>query len=88
MIFYVYCLISKSNPKFHYYGFTADIDARLSAHKSGKVRTTHRFAPVELLGFREFDNEFEARQFEKDLKSKASYRKKFIADLAEAHLPA
>ena len=82
-MYHVYCLISKKNSKFHYYGFTGDIEKRLKYHNAGKVRTTRRFFPVELLGYRTFKTKKEALKFEKDLKGKASYRKKFVRDLQE-----
>jgi len=53
----------------------------MKAHQAGKVRTTHRFAPVVLLGYKEFVSKQEALNFEKVLKSKASMRKSFIAEL-------
>jgi predicted GIY-YIG superfamily endonuclease len=82
-MYYVYCLISRKKKRFHYYGFTEDLDNRIKAHKKGKVRTTRRFLPVELLGYRTFKTRGEALRYEKDLKSKASYRKEFVRELEE-----
>ena len=90
MKYYVYCLISEKNKNFHYYGFTSNIDQRIKYHKAGKVRTTNRFLPIRLLGYREFESREEALKYEKELKTKASYRKKFVEELEkeQAHLPA
>ncbi|MBD3362953.1 hypothetical protein GF362_04505 [Candidatus Dojkabacteria bacterium] len=74
---------SKRNPKFHYYGYTGNLEQRLRYHNRGKVRTTNRFKPVELLGYREFETKEEALEFEKKLKKSASARKKFIKELNE-----
>jgi predicted GIY-YIG superfamily endonuclease len=82
-MYFVYCLVSEKNSKFHYYGFTKDFDKRISYHIQGKVRTTNRFLPIKLLGFREFEDREEALKFEKDLKTKSSYRKRFIRELEE-----
>jgi len=34
---YVYILVSESDPERHYVGSTADLNARLAAHNTGKV---------------------------------------------------
>jgi putative endonuclease len=82
-MYYVYCLISKKKERFHYYGFTTNIDSRIIAHKKGKVRTTKRYLPIELLGYRTFKTKKKALEFEKDLKRKASYRRRFVKELQE-----
>lgn len=88
-MYYVYCLISLKNPKFHYYGYTSNLDERIKRHQLGKVRTTNRFLPIKLLGYKIFDTQQEALSYEKFLKTKASYRKKFVEELEQqAHLPA
>ncbi len=82
-MYFVYCLISKKNSKFHYYGFTSNLEERIERHKKGRVRTTNRYLPVELLGYRTFKTRKEALSFEKELKTKASYRKRFVRRLEE-----
>ncbi len=74
-MYYVYCLISERTPKFHYYGFTQNLEERLSYHLQGKVKTTRRYLPVKLLGAVMFKTRERALDYEKQLKTKASYRK-------------
>jgi len=88
IMYYVYCLVSEKNPKFHYYGFTSNLKKRLLAHKNNKVRTTRRFSPVKLLGYKTFFKRNEALKYEKDLKTKASYRRSFIKDITLTGSPA
>ncbi|MEP7103830.1 MAG: GIY-YIG nuclease family protein [Candidatus Dojkabacteria bacterium] len=65
-MFFVYCLLSEKVSKFHYYGFTSNMEQRLQYHQKGKVKTTKRFLPLKLLGYKVFENEIEALKFEKD----------------------
>ncbi|MCA9386909.1 GIY-YIG nuclease family protein [Candidatus Dojkabacteria bacterium] len=77
----VYCLASKKNPKFHYYGYTSDINARLKRHQRGAVKTTRRFLPVYLLGYKEFDNIAEDKTFERLIKKNFQVRNQFLNEL-------
>ncbi|MFH0905493.1 MAG: GIY-YIG nuclease family protein [bacterium] len=54
----------------YYCGLTTDLAARLTQHNSGRgsLYTSAR-APVKLVWAREFDNEMEARAFERRVKN-------------------
>ena len=65
----VYLLRSLSQPDQHYVGLTADIDARLKAHNTGKVPHTAKYLPWEVVVSISFDDEAKALAFERYLKS-------------------
>jgi putative endonuclease len=66
---FVYLLRSLANPNRTYTGLTADVAARLAAHNAGKVPSTIRHRPWELLATIEFPQESTAVRFERYLKS-------------------
>ena len=45
MFHYVYVLVSETNPDSRYIGSTADLNARLAAHNTGKVSHTSKYKP-------------------------------------------
>ena len=68
-MFYVYLLISLTDPSQRYVGFTADLKARLKSHNEGASIHTRKYKPWKLVGYSAFDNERRAREFEAYLKS-------------------
>jgi putative endonuclease len=75
MFSYVYILESLSSGNW-YYGFTEDIDQRLSDHQTNRSKFTRFKGPLKLIFKREFTNKTEALQFENYLKK--SRNKTFI----------
>ena len=65
---YVYVLYNKDYNR-HYIGSTRDLDARIKAHRSGKVRSTKAYRPWDLVYQEKFDDYSEARKRELFLKS-------------------
>ena len=45
MFHYVYILVSETNPDSRYIGSTANLNARLAAHNTGKVSHTSKYKP-------------------------------------------
>jgi putative endonuclease len=66
---YVYILRSTASADRHYVGMTADIEARLENHNSGKCAHTAKFRPWEIETAIAFRSEKKALAFEKYLKS-------------------
>jgi len=60
---------SISHPGRRYIGLTANLEARLADHNSGKSPFTAKSVPWEILVAIWFENEQRARQFEKYLKN-------------------
>ena len=56
--YYVY--IIKCNDGTRYYGYTKNLQVRLNAHTKGRVNSTRRKRPVELVYFEECDSRSEA----------------------------
>ena len=81
-MFYVYYLKSVSYPEKTYVGFTKNIEQRLSEHNSGKSIYTSQFKPWNIVGYLAFDQEINARNFEKYLKSNAgkTFLKRYFDD--------
>ena len=53
----------------HYIGSTTNLDQRIERHNSGMVYSTKRLGlPMELIAFREFSDQTEARRIEAKLK--------------------
>lgn len=73
--FYTYVLQSKTDGKF-YTGFTSDLEKRLNEHNSGKVNSTKRRIPFQLIYFEFCINIDDAIHREKYLKS--TYGKRYI----------
>jgi len=61
--------ISSLHSNYIYVGITADLDARIARHNSGRERTTKPYLPYELIYVEECKNRLEARLREKYWKS-------------------
>jgi len=64
---YVYILRSLKDKNF-YIGSTVDLERRYLQHSQGKVTSTKRRRPLELLFFQEFESISKARKIENRLK--------------------
>ncbi|MDO9580118.1 MAG: GIY-YIG nuclease family protein [Bacteroidales bacterium] len=73
--YYVYVLQSKSDQKF-YTGFTTDLERRLEEHNCGKVYSTKRRIPFQIVYFEFCQNIDDAIHREKYLKT--TYGKRYI----------
>jgi putative endonuclease len=71
--FFTYILYSPSHNK-HYFGYTSDLQRRLSFHNSGLSTFTKKFLPWNLVYFEEFDSRAEAMKREKFFKSYQGYK--------------
>jgi len=72
----VYILESEKNGRF-YIGFSADVEARLERHNSGKVKSTRAHRPFKVVYTEEYQTSTEARKREyylKTLKSRQAIR--------------
>lgn len=78
---YLYTLNNPITDKF-YIGSTTNLKRRLSEHISGKTRTTKVLKTYNLIYFEEYNNEKDARDREKKLKSYKS--KKYIKWLIQS----
>ncbi len=67
-MYYVYVLKSKKDSKL-YYGFTEDLEKRLSEDNKGKVRSTKSRIPFDLIYHEKIDNVIDARKRERYFKS-------------------
>lgn len=65
--FYVYLLRSKKDGSI-YIGCTSSLHKRLREHKEGKVYTTRKMLPVELMYFEAYKSKKDAFKREKKLK--------------------
>jgi putative endonuclease len=81
--YYTYVLLSKYDGKF-YTGFTHDIVKRLEEHNSGKVFSTKKRIPFNLIYFEFCLNIEDAIHREKYLKT--TYGKKYIRSRLKNHL--
>ena len=77
-MFIVYVLKSLSDGRL-YVGCTEDLQARLKAHNSGKVRSTKGRRPLHLMYKEHFDTKQEMRKRENFLKS--GQGRKFLKQL-------
>jgi len=68
MGYYVYILSSEKDGNF-YVGQTSNIEKRLIAHNTGRVRSTRHRKPLKLVHFEEFRSRGEAMKRERWLKS-------------------
>jgi YD repeat-containing protein len=67
--YYVYVLVSETDPSLHYTGLTRDLSGRLQEHNRGRCSHTAKYKPWKIetaIGFR---SQKKARAFEKYLKS-------------------
>ena len=67
--YYVYLLVSLTDPSQHYTGFTADLELRLQEHNKGSSTHTSKYRPWRLETAVTFTDESKARSFEAYLKS-------------------
>ena len=74
-MYYVYVLLSQKDSKF-YTGFTKDLRRRVSEHNSGKVPSTRRRIPLDLVYYEASRNESDALHREKYLKT--AYGKRYL----------
>ncbi len=72
-MFYTYVLLSGKSG-IHYYGSTENIDDRLNAHNSGKVKFTKAHRPWELIYSECFSSRSEAMKRELFFKSIDGYK--------------
>ena len=68
-IYYVYILVSESDPSRHYTGRTNELTARLKKHNAGEVPHTSKFCPWRIETYVGFSDEQKAIAFERYLKS-------------------
>ena len=81
--FFTYVLKSKLDGKF-YTGFTSDLEKRLDEHNSGKVYSTKRRVPFEIIYFEFCLNINDAVHREKYLKT--TYGKQYIRNRLKNYL--
>ena len=68
-MFYVYILVSETNPENHYTGVTRDLKARLDLHNRGECAHTCKDRPWRIQTAIAFHCKEKAHAFEKYLKS-------------------
>jgi putative endonuclease len=81
--YYVYVLRSKFDGKL-YTGFTSDLESRLIEHNSGKVTSTKKRIPFEIIYFEYCLNIDDAIHREKYLKT--TYGKRYIKNRLKNYL--
>ena len=69
-MFYFYVLQSLKDKNL-YFGYTENIEKRTKEHNSGKVYSTHKRRPLELVYFEAYKSEKDARNREKQIKLRA-----------------
>jgi putative endonuclease len=67
--FYVYLLVSESDPSRHYVGLTGNLKDRLRRHNAGEVLHTAKYRPWRVQVAIAFDDRTKASKFELYLKS-------------------
>ena len=70
---FVYIIRSVPHPQKRYIGVTSDVPARVSAHNTGRNRSTASWKPWNIEVIIEFRTERMAMRFEKYLKSGAGH---------------
>ncbi len=80
---YVYVLQSEVDRQF-YVGFTGDLRARIEAHNSGRVPSTKKRVPLELIYWEGCLDQSDATRREKYLKS--AWGKRYIKNRLRAYL--
>ena len=68
MVWYTYALKSKKDSTL-YIGMSTDVAKRLLQHNAGKTVSNRHHTPFEVIYTREFQTRYEAREYEKYLKS-------------------
>lgn len=76
-MWYVYILKS-SIKRWYYVGSTNRPSQRIKEHNSGKVLSTKAYKPFQLIFKKEFNQESEARNYERLLKDKRIEKEKII----------
>lgn len=69
--YYVYILLTESEPHHFYTGFTEDIGERLKAHNQGQDPHTAKFRPWRIKTCIAFTNREQALAFERYLKTQS-----------------
>ncbi|MDR3627736.1 MAG: GIY-YIG nuclease family protein [Ignavibacteriaceae bacterium] len=67
-MYYIYILKSKDSNHF-YIGHTADLEKRLSEHNSGRVKSTKKYLPWQVIYFETANTKSEAYKREMQIKS-------------------
>lgn len=80
MLWHVYILRS-SKSRWYYVGSTNRLEERLGEHNAGKVTSTKRYAPLELVFTKEFNLEHDARAYEKKVKEKRIEKENIIREI-------
>ncbi len=78
-MWYVYILKSEYK-QWYYVGSTNNLERRLKEHNSKKVFSTKSYAPLKLVWNKEFQNEIEARKYERMLKDKRIEKERIIRE--------
>ena len=81
--YYIYLLRSKLDSKL-YTGFTSDLEKRLNEHNSGKVSSTKKRIPFEIIYFEFCLNIDDALHREKYLKT--TYGKRYLKNRLKNYL--
>ena len=82
-MFYVYVLKSTKDKQF-YVGYTNDLEQRILAHEAGKVYSTRRRRPIELIYYEACRQNRDALRREKYLKT--TYGKRYIRNRLKGDL--
>ena len=80
MPWFVYILRS-SKSRWYYVSSTNRIEERLNEHNAGKVTSTKRYAPLELVFTKEFNLEKDARAYEKKVKERRIEKESIIREI-------
>jgi len=80
-VYKVYVLKSKKDNK-RYVGYTSDVAERLIEHNRGKVKSTFKRRPLELIYSESYHDELEAKRRERFLKS--GQGRKFLNEILSA----
>ena len=85
-MFYMYILL-RSDKKI-YTGYTSNLKRRMIEHEKGKVTSTKRYLPVQLIHYEAYQVESDARRREKYLKTTEGKRflKRQIRDCFEQNM--
>jgi len=67
MTFYVYIIKSSKNGR-HYIGYTSDLKQRVDQHNKNRTKSLKNQGPFRLIHKEEYENIFEARRREKQIK--------------------
>ncbi len=84
--YYVYLLRSVKDGRF-YTGYTANLRNRLAQHNAGRVRSTKRRRPLELVYWESFKTRVEVMRREKRLKAFGRAEKEKLIERCELLRP-